>query len=71
MFTATLVLFFNIGLGVTSSAEFFLSLIVSDTLRGVPCCGEVPRSCVAELFVCLGLLSTSGETFLSLGLFGH
>ena len=40
-------------------------------MRDLHCCGEVPRSCVAELFVCLVFFSTSGETFLSIGLFGR
>ena len=61
-------LFFNIGLELTTSAEFFLSFIVGDSLRGLYGRGEVLHSCVAELFVCLVFLSTSGET---LGLFSH
>ena len=31
--------------------------MVGDSLRGLPCRGEVLRSCVAEFFVCLAFLS--------------
>ena len=44
-------LFFNIGLGLTTSAEFFLSFMVGDSLRGLACGGEVLHSSVAECFL--------------------